>query len=118
MIIQTTLKYYDTNGHNFGIEPPIPNRSLVKSVSVQMPNDREARILDAIESYRTPIRPTLRSKHIDSWLRQNAEVGDVFNATLKISDSGEEHDYYNISKIIIIMNLIKIHTHANLSKMR
>ena len=93
------LRYYDTNGHNFGVESPKPDLTHVQTVFVKLPNDDVYLQLKAIEAYRKARRPTLRSPHIDSWLRKNAAIGDIFSATLEISKSGEEHKYQIIKKL-------------------
>lgn len=97
-IMQVLLKYYDTNGHNFGVETDVPNLSETQKVFVKLPDDERARQLRAIESYRKALRTTLRSPRIDRWLRSHANVGDVFTATLEISERINEHIYYDIKK--------------------
>ena len=98
MTFQVLLKYYDTNGHNFGVETSIPNRSPVRKVYIKLPEDTVGNMLKALQAYRKPSRPTLRSRRIDDWLRAHALPGNVFTASLDISDSGEEHRYFNIKK--------------------
>jgi hypothetical protein len=91
-------KYYDTNGHNFGIEKEAPDRNSVEKVYVQLPN-REKEELKAIAAYKNLNRPTIRSPKIDQWLRKNSRVGQSFSAKLSVSDDGREHFYYSFNPI-------------------
>ncbi len=95
------LKYYDINGHNWGVESEVPNRERVKKVFVFLPGQAYPDSLKAIATYRKAKRVTLRSKTIDKWLRKNSHVGQCFSAKLTISEDGSEHCYSNISPIWI-----------------
>ena len=94
MVIHVRLRYYDTNGHNFGVESDIPNRSATQRVYLKLPGGESADLLRAIESYRKARRPTLRSRKIDDWLRNHSIVGALFSARLEISNNGQDHYYY------------------------
>ena len=101
-ITSVRLKYYDTNGHNFGIEGVAPDRASVKKVVVCLPGYSSAEAIKALSAYKCRRRLTIRSKSIDNWLRRNSRVSQVFSATLTISDNGEEHCYSDFKPVWIV----------------
>lgn len=97
--IVVRLKYYDTNGHNFGVESPVLDRKNVKKVITHLPGTQSPEVLKAIAAYRNTKRATIRSAKIDKWLRLNSHVGQEFSAKLRISENGEEHYYFDLTPI-------------------
>lgn len=100
-LFNITLRYQDTNGHNFRVLSDIPDRKLVKRVIICLPganNQVESDIdIDAIETYKTDIYGiTIRSKQITAWLKANSTPGTLFSGTLEVSDNGEQHKYRDI----------------------
>lgn len=93
-----TLKYYDTNGHNFGVVDDIPELGKTKRIIVILPQQDKSCVLKAVAAYKKAYRKTLRSPEIDCWLRANATVGQEFTANLAVSDNGEVHTYSSIKK--------------------
>ena len=95
------LQYYDINGHNWGVQSEVPDRTHVKKVTVLLPGQASPDSLKAIATYRKAKKVTLRSKTIDKWLRKNSHVGQCFSAKLTISEDGSEHSYSDIIPIWI-----------------
>lgn len=90
------LKMYSSNGHNFGVESYIPSPQDAKSVTVSLPNV-ETETLNALRTYQTARKVTLRSSSINKWLEERYSAGQLFLARLEVKNS--EHHYRDIVAI-------------------
>ncbi|MBQ6074227.1 MAG: hypothetical protein IJK90_09990 [Bacteroidales bacterium] len=96
------LKYQDTNGHNFKVIGDVPDRIRVNEVEVNLHEGPQqiGHLIDAVDTYKSDMyRITVRSTQITEWLRNNARPGDLFSATLEVTNNGEKHEYKDIKKL-------------------